>query len=671
MAEAGVHTQADVETPNSPGLLFTPIDLGPLTVSNRIFFAPHSTHYSDQIESERHTAYYEARAAGGAGLIVHEPVVVHETSISRRGKIWGFDDRNIEPFRRTTEAVHRHGTRIVCQIIHNGAQMTSYESGEPLWSASATRSPSGTEISHEMTVSEIRRIVEGFGATAAICEAGGFDGVEIHGAHGYLVQAFLSPLTNRRDDAYGGSEELRLRFLREIITMIRSQVGERFVVGLRISGDELEAGGLGSDDMQRIVRHLHDRAPVDYLSVVAGSHRTYDRVVPDLTHPLGVNVGLAAAIRSQARGTPVLVAGRIAEPEHAESILSEGSADMIGLARAMIADPSWPRKARDRKSSDIRPCIYTNECRSAIDGLRPVACSVNPGAGHERESSGAVVNGFERGAAPLRVLIVGAGPAGLHAAATLAEAGCETDLVDEAERVGGQLRSAAAVPSRRDLFRIIDHLEGRYLTAGGRLRLGERVEAAAVAAGGHDAVVFAAGGEPVRVEAPDEGRLRASDVLGGLRPTGRRVLVVDAADNGWSFVSTIELLLADGHEVTAVTPAPVLAGGIDRASQPPLWRRLFSAGLEVKTLRTLDRFDGVEAVLRHRFGGSTEVVSMDAVVVEAGVRARTELIRACDGFDVPRFIVGDAAAPRRIIDAIRDGESAARSIIRTSFGVHR
>ena len=242
-------------------------------------------------------------------------------------------------YRITTDAVHDAGAKIFCQLLHNGRQVDGHESRMPSWYPSALVKPGSPDATHEMSRGDIDEVLDGFVRAARICRDGGFDGVEVHAAHGYLLQAFLSPATNRRSDEYGGSVENRVRLVRAILQAIRAELGDDFVVGARVTGDELQPGGLDAADCVDLAAIL---APdVDYLSVVSGSLAAFDRIVPDMSFERGLNVGLAERIRSAVAPLPVLVTGRITEPAEAEAILAGGRADLVGLARALIADPDW------------------------------------------------------------------------------------------------------------------------------------------------------------------------------------------------------------------------------------------------------------------------------------------------------------------------------------------
>jgi 2,4-dienoyl-CoA reductase-like NADH-dependent reductase (Old Yellow Enzyme family) len=635
--------------------LFSEFQLGKLTLRNRIVMAPHSTHYSDEVESELHTEYYARRAAGGVAMIVHEPIIVHPSSHSRPGKVWGFDERNIPHFARTARAVHAHGTAIVSQLIHNGRAMDGFTSGMPAWGPSELQRGGSPDRCHAMTTGEIADVIAGFARSAEICRAGGFDGVEVHASHGYLVQAFLSPLTNHRTDSYGVSQQNRMRLLVEILAAIRASTDDEFVIGVRLAGDEGVAGGLGPGDMTDMAQALSD--DVQYLSIVSGHTPTFDRIVPDMSFPRGLNVGYAERIKKRVGDLPVLVTGRIAEPADAEKVLADGSADLIGLARALIADEAWAAKAAGDAVPEIRPCSYANECRDSIGGRRSMTCMVNPDNGHPVRTVAVL---------PLRrrILVVGGGIAGLECATAAAERGAEVVLVEAAAAFGGQTALAALAPGRSELGRIVDHLRWRVEHSAIELELGRTADADWLFEQRPDHVVIATGARPIPLSGAAVGGVHAQTAIGGSLGTGEGRVVVydDAGSNSWPYWSAVEAAAESGAEVIAVMPYANVGVGIEAASVPPLLRRLANHGVEFRTcLRLADVSDGNARFVHTYAGSSTTIDGVTAVVVESGVASDAQLPTKLAELGMTVDVIGDALAPRRMMDAIREGRAAAKA----------
>lgn len=631
-------------------VLFSELRVGSMRLRNRVVMAPHSTHYADRLESERLTAYYAERARGGVGLIVHEPVIVHPSSLSRVGKIWGYDPGNAEAYRRTTDAVHGHGARIVCQLIHNGRQVDGHESQMPAWYPSET-GRGGIEITHAMSTGEIAEVVAGFAEAARICVLGGFDGVEVHAAHGYLLQGFLSPATNQRTDEYGGSADGRLRIVREIIAAIRDETGPDFVVGVRITGDEVLPGGLDEAGCVEVATLL---APyVDYVSVVSGSLASYDRIVPDMSFPRGLNVGFARAVRAAVAPVPVLVTGRIAEPDHAEAIVADGHADLVGLARSLIADPAWVRKAAEGAAEEIRPCVYANDCRDSIGGRRSLVCMVNPEAGRELERR-------ETPAPGRRVVVVGGGVAGMEAALTAVDLGDRVVLFERGEHLGGQLRLAGTVPSRSELGRLERHLARRVRRSDIDLRLGVEPDEATLRELAPDLLVVATGAVPARDGGPLAPDATALDVVAGAEVPGPTVVLQDrSGGNSWPLFAAAETLAARGHRVVLVTGASSLGAGLEAASVPPLLRRLAEHRVRIEMLTTVVGRDAAGVHVRRSDTGEVAVHADASLVAELGRRS-AGASGPWTGVAAETMVVGDALAPRRIATAIAEGRAAVR-----------
>ncbi len=639
--------------------LLEPMKLGAITLRNRVVMAPHSTHYADRIESDRLTAYYTARARGGVGLIVHEPVIVHPSSLSRVGKIWGYEQANADAYRITTDAVHEHGAAIVCQLIHNGRQVDGHESRMPAWYPSEVAKGGTIEVTHEMSAAEIAEVIDSFAGAARICQQGGFDGVEIHAAHGYLLQAFLSPATNRRTDSYGGSAENRVRIVQQVIAAVRAATGDDFVIGVRVVGDEYQSGGLSQADCVTVAGLLADS--VDYLSVVSGSLASYERIVPDMSFPRAVNAPHAAAIRAAVPGTPVLLTGRVAEPAEADDLLAQGAADLIGLARALIVDPEWVAKATADRDDTIRPCVYANDCRDSIGGRRALTCMVNPEAGRE-------LLDLSTHRASRRVVVVGGGVAGMEAALSADRAGDQVVLIEQSEVLGGQLRLAAVAGARAEFDRLRRHLVGELTRSRVEVRLGTTVDPDLLLELAPELVVVATGAIGAGAAEPAP-YARAWDVLAAaadgslsdlIPGSVERVVLVDrGGSNGWPFFAAAEALLEQGHDVELVTGAAGFATGLETASVPPLLARLREHGARISLMTQVIDLGADGVRLRRLDTGEERLVPGAVLVAEEGRRSAGQR-GAWDTLSIPVHVVGDAAAPRRVATAIFEAREAVR-----------
>ena len=367
--------------------LWTPLAIGPVTTRNRIVFSAHLTNYArDGKPTEQHAAYYGARAAGGAGLIVTEEHSTHPTDWPYEKLIHGFHRDVIPGYRRITEAVHRHRVPIFAQINHNGGQASSMYSRLPVWAPSAVADPLFREVPKAVTAAEIEEIVAGYATVAEHCAEGGFDGIELQCSHSSIVRGFLSPATNRRTDGYGGPLEHRARLLVEIVAAVRRVIGNRLALGVRICGDELIEGGTTIDDAVRIAELVERTGQVDYINTSIGVATASLFMIEASMHvPPGYALFIPSAIR-KAVDLPVVGVGRFKDPLQAERALAEGHCDLVGIVRGQIADADFAAKARAGASEEIRLCLSCNqECVGRMGLNRWLGCIENPRTGREAE----------------------------------------------------------------------------------------------------------------------------------------------------------------------------------------------------------------------------------------------------------------------------------------------
>ncbi len=633
--------------------LFEPLVIGKLRLANRLVMLPHGTSMvHDGAITDEDIAYYEARARSGPAMLVTGAAVVHGSSAIRSRKlVEPYNDAALESLRKRVNAVHAHGVRIVGQIVHLGRELIGGEFDNAPLAPSPLRSPRDPFAPHELDAAEIAELVESFGLSAANLKRTGHDGVEIHGAHGYLVGQFLSPATNRRSDAYGGDAQRRLRFLREVNASIRRHCGDDFLLGLRLSADEETVDGLGVADTAQIGRALADDGLTDYLSITLGTRGMY---VKDATAPEATAARLAGLIR-EASALPILVGQRITTPRVAEQILEAGQADMIGMARSFIADPDWVRKAAAGEDQRIRPCIGLNQdCRAFSPHLH---CAVNPVAGREAQPGFGEAG---RAARPRRVAVIGAGPAGLEAARVAAARGHAVTLFEAADGVGGQFLYSAAIPRRADVKRIIDWLHGEVRLARVQLELNTRIAGPADLEGRFDAAVIATGAvaRPV-LETPEmRGAVPWLDILAQGAPapgaTGKAVLVDDGV-GFWFTYGVAEALVKAGWRLVIATPSTAIAGGMPTESIGPLLARLGQAGTEYRVLTELECCEPGMARLMNVTSGEGETIACDLTVLQTGRQSVDELWTRLRGGAIEVHAIGDCVAPRRISHAIFEG----------------
>jgi 2,4-dienoyl-CoA reductase (NADPH2) len=636
--------------------LFTPGSIGGVPIRNRIVQLPMGTGLvHDGRVTARDVALQEERARGGVGLIVTGSAHVHPTSrFPARILTEAWDENGIEMLRMRVDAVKRHGACIFGQLQHLGREAPGGLAETLPLAPSAVPSPRVPGVPHELSVAEIRIIVDAYGRSAANFKAAGYDGVEIHGAHGYLVAQFLSPVSNRRTDAYhGDSVEGRLRFLREIVEEIRGRCGAGFPLGVRLSASEQTADGLTLDDTLGIVDALQTAAPVDYISVTAGVRGAY---VKDSSVDEGFALGLAAAVK-QGVDVPVIAAGRIRLPELAERALAAGQADFVGLARAQLADPDWANKAREDRAAEIRPCIgIVQDCRRYAGG---VACTINARVGREAEWERP-----RRAETSRRVVVVGGGPGGLEAARVAAESGHEVVLFERADRLGGQLRLAAAGPTREELLDFVFYLERELERLGVDVRLGTAADREAILSEEPELVVVATGAAPLRPEfavGPDAAVVSVWDVLGGaVKETPDLAVVADDASGFWQGISAAEFLAERGAAVELLTPARAVGLAIPEESLANVMRRLRDNGVRFRPFASVASVSGTTVALTDSVTGEPSETSGDLVVVTPRLQVENELASLLEGAVPALAAVGDCAAPRRLNHAVLEANLALR-----------
>jgi 2,4-dienoyl-CoA reductase-like NADH-dependent reductase (Old Yellow Enzyme family)/thioredoxin reductase len=634
--------------------LLEPIEIGGVTLRNRVMMAVHGP----RLSQARYLRYLDERSrdiglvglhafhgvmnfpfAAGPFLAAHaaDPDAVPAHPLTDEGR--AYYDSFIPSMAAQVDVVHRNGAKAIGQIFHLGASQHN-DTFQPAIAPSVIEDEYRRRVSHELTVNELADFVAACAEAGRRALAAGMDGMEVHSAHGYLLNQFLSPRTNHRTDRYGGSLDNRMRLLLEIIDAIHAATHADYPVGVRVSGHE------NLDEMCEVARKLAGHG-IAYLNVSGGTYSGLDQgarmayVASAYTEP-GPNVAAARAFRAAVDGrVPVIVAGRIVNLNHAEQIVAEGSADMVALVRALIADPRIVEKVRRGRADTVNQCIAGNECHYG----RTVACAVNPAAGREDE--------FDRPRTddPRRVVVIGGGPAGVECARLAASRGHHVQLFDERPALGGALRDLGH--HRREFAEYCDRLAGRL--TGVDVVLNHRVDADELRSLAADVVVLATGSTEWRPPVEGFGLIpsfTAGEVLRGEAALGAHVVVVGGRDDHLPPLIAADAAANGDRRVTLLNEPIVHGEGIEDATRYALTRRLLEQSVEIRAMTALHEIRPRELVLRNTFTNKLSTLDdVDTLVFACGRRPRLDLFDARPG----ARLIGDALAPRRMLHATLDG----------------
>ncbi len=667
--------------------LFSEWQIRNTTVPNRIVFAPTCpTWVADPREgifTDQAVAYYEERARSGLGMIIIGGTIIHREALYSELNFPGlWNDEQIEGFARVAEAVQRHGTRLVTQLLHPGLRATNVVNKDPdydldaeWWHVAPSQMPPGeypnAPMPKEIEHHEIAEVLEAYGSAARRAVEAGLDGVEFHMAHGYLPWQFLSPLYNHRSDDWGGSYENRLRFSLEALANIRAQVGDDKIVGYRINSTSFWPGDLEMDDVKQIVTDLEVQADVDYVNLSAGVHHSF--IHTPMTYEPGWERGYTKSVK-QVSAKPVLLVGRITNPEIAEEILQADEADAILLARQLFADENWAQKAREGRPEDIRRCVAANYCwRSVITGGR-VQCVYNPVVGRERQWGG----GVEQVADPRKVLVIGGGPAGLEYARIAAARGHNVTVVERQATTGGHVRWHAQLPKRSEYGQIAVWLAAQASGNGAVIRTGQNVDEdnleALLASEAPDHVVVATGshyrndGWQGQTAAALPGWETGNCVTwvdvatGAVDPSGS-VIVIDDLQDAMAPLTAVKLANA-GCDTKLVTRWPMI--GMETIPEVYyLWIRqhLYESGVEVLPDLFVKEIKGNSVEFLNVYVNElTTTLRADWIVMATGRQSNNSLYHALVSREVSVEMIGDAIAPRTTYEAVYEGHRQARKL---------
>lgn len=646
--------------------LFSPVQIGSVTARNRIVSSGHDTVMAENgMIGPRLIAYHEARAKGGAGIIVLQVAGVHESAKYSSSILMADTDDCIPGYRAMVEAIKPHGTVLLGQLFHDGREMMESQDG----SLAVALAPSSVPnerfhvMPRAMPLPLIEEIVACFGSSARRLQEAGLDGVELVASHGYLPAQFLNPRVNLREDRYGGTSENRLRFLREAIESVREAVGRDFVVGLRVSASEETDDGLTIEEVLDALRALDTDQALDYVSVAAGTSATIagsNHIVPPMSFPPAYLAPLSAEVK-KAVSVPVMVAGRINQPQEGEQVVASGQADLVAMTRAMICDPLIAAKAEQGLVDEIRACIGCNQaCIGHFHAGYPISCIQHPETGRE------LTYGIRRPTASTKdVMVVGGGVGGMKAAVVAAERGHRVTLYEATRRPGGQVLLAEQLPGRAEFGGAVTNLLSEIDRYGVTVVTGQRVDAAFVREQSPDAVVVATGATPriPTLELIDDPTvLTAWDVINGAPVPAGRVVVADWRCD-WIGLGVAQQLARQGHKVTLAVDGYMAGQRIQQYVRDEMTKQALVAGVEILTLVRIYGADDDTVYLQHVLTGEPVVVDdVAALVLSQGHDAVTELADALADYPGEVHAIGDCLAPRTVEEAVLEGLQVASAL---------
>jgi 2,4-dienoyl-CoA reductase-like NADH-dependent reductase (Old Yellow Enzyme family)/thioredoxin reductase len=633
--------------------LFEPGMIGKVRIRNRIILSPMEKNYANRDGSvtQRYIDYLVAISRGGVGLILVESTYVDPRGKGRICQLGAYDDKLIPGLKKMAEAVHQYGAKIGLELVFTGRQTSANMTGfQPMAPSPVPCLVVGGDLPREMTIAEIKEMVQKFAEAARRSKEAGFDLVELHGGHGYLLAQFLSPFSNKRVDEYGGTFEKRMRFPLEVVKAVRDTVGEDFPIAFRLSADEYIDGGLTLGETKPFAKRLEEES-INLIDVSAGLYESGFMTTQPMDIPLGCNVPAAEEIKSVVN-ISVSVVGRINDPVFADKILSDGRSDFVTLGRALHADPEFPKKAQEGRMEDICMCIACGQgCTDFLGAGLPICCVLNPTVGRERE--------FELKRAPKRkrVLVVGGGPGGMETARVAALRGHEVLLYEKGKELGGQIRYACKALFRSEMEQVIRYFSNQLKKAGVKINLGQEADREMIYRMKADAVVLATGSTPYWPPTPgvEKGHVYTYwDIFGKRVNPGKKVVVIGGNLIGCELA---EYISDKGGQVILIEPTEVLCQDAGGRLRGLLIDRLEKDQKIDKRIKTNVEKINDTSILVQKAGGVEEIEGVDMVILSLGGASNNSL-----GDELKReskvselYEVGDCVMPRKMTEAIYEG----------------
>ncbi|EED34205.1 NADH oxidase [Luminiphilus syltensis NOR5-1B] len=656
--------------------IFQPLKIGNITVRNRIMQSGHAMAFNsrDGITTERDIHYHTARAKGGIGLMVTGNRLVHPTSNTfTRGYPYGYRSEMVERDRSLTDAVHRHGSHIIAQLNHFGVMGESHSMDDyrVLWSASNIKSPVFGEMAKAMERADMDEVLEGWCLSAEYSKQAGFDGVEVHLAHSYLLHQFLSPVYNKRTDEYGGSLENRMRFPLEVIRAVRERVGKDMVVGIRFTIEEMIPGGMEPEDWVTIAKTIEAEGLIDYVMTTAGAYQSPTYLMPPYDVPNAWLVPTCAKLK-QELSIPVFAISGISTAKEAEEVLAAGHADMVAMTRAQIADPNFVNKTAEGREDEIYHCLRCNQgCVARLFQGASMTCQVNPATGREEVFGPDTQQPAEK---PGHWVVVGGGPGGMKAAEGLAQRGHKVTLLEKSNQLGGQVNQIVQMPRRGSWAWITEDLKAQITKLGVDIKTSHEATVESVKALNPDGVIVATGSTPDRTGYSDINPMQAEipgvdlphvitieEVLKAPEKIGKNVVILDENSNRYS-AGIAELLTDQGHNVHVISRWNALFHKMSTTLDMPVsYTNLFKAGMKYTLNSWVGSIDekGID-VFNLYTGDSERMDGVDAIVLSVRHLPMEKLY-----FELKEALpvvhrVGDCVTPRQTDHAIFEGFLAGR-----------